>query len=131
MRIDVQWLSEEKRVIHIVYHANWDWDDFQEHRMRAKELSRAISYNISLLIEYDNDAVLLPNNALRNLSVAAENAQSNVGLVIMVAPSQFWRVVLVLLKRLLPNSPLKDSHIVKTREEGLALLRDYLGESTN
>jgi hypothetical protein len=127
MRIDVQWLSEEKRVMHIVYHANWDWDDFQEHRMRAKELSRAISYNISLLIEYDNDAALLPNNALRNLSVAAENAQSNVGLVVMVAPSQFWRVVLVLLT----NSPLKDSYIVKTREEGLALLRDYLGESTN
>lgn len=125
MRIDVQWLSEEKRVIHIVFHAKWDWEDFQEHRKQAKELIRNIPYKVSVLMEFDKDAQLLPTNALRNLSLAAETAHPNTGMVVMVMPSQLWRVVITLLKRLLPNSAMQFSHFVTTREEGLALLRQY------
>jgi hypothetical protein len=125
MRIDVKWLSEEKRVIHIIYHAKWDWADFQEHRRQAKALTHDISYPVSVLMEYDRDASLLPPNALRNLSLAAETADPKVGLIVMVAPSQLWRVVLTLLKRLLPNSPTSKSHIVRTREEALELLENY------
>src|SRR5688572_1884424 len=103
MRIEVKWLSEEKSVLHILYHANWDWDDFTEHRHQAKALVHDVPYQVPVLMEFDRDASLLPPNALRNLSIAAESSDPN-AFVVMVLPSQFWRVVIVLLKRLLPNS---------------------------
>src|SRR5690349_20131494 len=104
MRIDVNWLSDEKRVMHSVYHAKWDWADFHEHRRQAKLLAQDITYPVSILMEFDRDASLLPSNALRNLSQAAETADPRAGLIVLVAPSQLWRVVFTLLKRLLPNS---------------------------
>jgi hypothetical protein len=121
MRIEVKWLSEEKRVLHIVYHANWDWDDFAEHRRQAKALVQEVPYSVPVLMEYDRDANLLPPNALRNLSIAAETSDPK-AFVVMVMPSQFWRVVIVLLKRLLPNSSMKNSHIVNSRQAALELL---------
>jgi hypothetical protein len=130
MRIDVNWLSDEKRVIHIVYHAKWDWVDFQEHRRQAKLLAQGISYPISILMEYDRDASLLPSNALRNMSHAAETADPRAGIIVLVAPSQLWRVVFTLLRRLLPNSPAGKTYIVRTREEGLTLLEKYAESST-
>jgi hypothetical protein len=131
MRIDVQWLSEEKRILHIIFHRNWDWNDFQEHRKRAKELVRNVPYAVSVLMEFDKDAQLLPTNALRNLSIAAETAHPNAGLVVLVMPSQLWRIVIVLLKRLLPNSAMQNSHIVNSREEALALLDNYAESSSS
>jgi hypothetical protein len=131
MRIDVNWLSAEKQVVHIVYHAKWDWADFQEHRRQAKLLTQDIHQPVPVLIEYDRDASLLPPNALRNLSLAAETADPKVGLIVLVAPSQLWRVVFTLLKRLLPNSPTNKTHIVRTREEALALLQNYAESSSS
>jgi hypothetical protein len=122
MRITVQWLNEEKRVLHIIYHANWDWEDFAEHRRQAKALTKDIPYKIAVLMEYDRDASLLPPNAMRNLSIAAETANPDTGLVVMVMPSQFWRVVIVLLKRLLPNTAMKNNRIVTSREDAMKLL---------
>ena len=63
MRIEVKWLSEEKRVLHIIYHAGWDWEDFAEHRRQARALAQEVQYMVPVLIEYDRDASLLPPNA--------------------------------------------------------------------
>jgi hypothetical protein len=130
MKIDVEWLSKERGILHILYHKGWNWKDFEEHRRRAKELTRELSYPVSVIIEYDRDATLLPENPLRHLTHAIETADSQVDTVVMVAPSQFWRIVLALAKRLLPGSVLKNTYLVQTRDHALEILNNN-GEKVN
>lgn len=126
MRITVAWLSEEEQVLHIIFHANWTWDDFQEMRQKAQALTQNTANEVHVIMEFDPDAGLLPSNALYNLSRAAESAMPNMGLVIMVMPSQFWRVVITLLKRLIPHSAMQKNHIVASRQAALELIESLV-----
>lgn len=130
-RITVRWYSQEQGILHIVFHAKWGWDDFYAQRQYAKTMLSDLPYKISILFEYDKDAGFLPTNALSNFSIAAERDEFHVDKIIFVAPSQVWRVILASLKRLLPHSALKNSDVVRTREEGLAILHTYLEMSRN
>lgn len=128
MRIEVAWLSQEKRIIHIIYHAHWTWEDFEDHRRRAQALVAESSDNVAVIIEFAPNANLLPENALSHLSRAVETANPKMEMVVMVMPSPFWRVVITLLKRLLPNSAMEKSYIVSSFQAGLARIeeeRDY------
>jgi hypothetical protein len=130
MRIDVRWYPESKRIIHLIYHAGWTWEDFHEMRRQAKKLERAVNYEVAVLQEYDSDAGFLPVNALSNLRRALEEAEANFSMAVLLAPSPFWSVILQTLKRVMPNSILKNIYFAKTREEALKLLEPYLNGAT-
>jgi hypothetical protein len=129
-RIEVRWYSDEKRIIHVIFHAKWEWKDFHEQRAKAYALLRQSAYNVAFLMEWDKDASMSPTNTFSKLSNAVENAAENIGMVVLVTPSPIWLVILQSLKRLMPNSILKRTHFVKTREEALLLLKPYLNGAT-
>jgi hypothetical protein len=129
MRINVEWLDKDKHILHIVFHANWNWNDYREHCKQVAALVHPMSYNIAALMEYDKDAQFLPAHALRHLSIAVQEVENNIVMLILVAPSRWWRVTALLLQRALPNSILRNMSFVSTREQGLALITNSLLEA--
>jgi hypothetical protein len=130
-RIEVHWYSDEKRIIHVVFHAKWEWKDFHEQRAKAYSLLRSSSDDVAFLMEWDQDAAMSPTNTFSKLSKSVETAADNIAIVVLVTPSPIWLVILQSLKRLMPNSILKRTHLVQTREEALRLLEPYLNGETS
>jgi hypothetical protein len=128
-RIDVHWYSEEKRIIHVVFHAKWDWKDFHDQRESAYTLIRQNSHDIAILMEWEKDAAMSPTNTLNKLSKSVETASDKIGMVVLVTPSPLWQVILQTLKKLMPNSILQRTYFVKNHEEALLLLEPYLNDA--
>jgi hypothetical protein len=129
-RIEVRWYSDEKRIIHVIFHTKWEWKDFHEQRAKAYALLRQNAYNVAFLMEWDKDAPMSPTNTFSKLSKSVETAAENIGMVVLVKPSPIWQVILQTLKRLMPNRILRHTYIVNSREEALLLLKPYLNGAT-
>lgn len=122
MKIDVSWFSEDKRILYILYHPNWTWDDFHAMRRAAKSFLREVVHPVAILQEYDEGAGMLPTNAFTNLSVTFENAEKNSAMAVLVTRSEFWRVVLGTLKRIMPKTILQNTYFVHSRAEALQII---------
>ena len=125
-RIDFHWYSEEKRIIHVIFHAKWDWKDFHEQREKAYTLILQSPHDIGILMEWDKDATMSPTNTLNKLSRSVESSSDKIGILVLVTPSLLWQVILQTLKKLMPNSVLQRTYFVNSREAALLLLEPYL-----
>jgi hypothetical protein len=117
----VVWDSPARRWLVITYAARWQWSDIARHKQIVDDMLNAVDYEVGAVVDMRASDFVIPN-AVPNVAKAFATAPRNVGLIAVVGANRFFRVVVLMVRQMLPNSPLKDVVFVGSLEEAYRLV---------
>jgi hypothetical protein len=117
----VEWDSPAQRWLLVTYKARWQWNDIAELKQTVDAVLNSVPHEVGALVDMRASNFVIPN-AVPNISKAFATAPRNVGLLAVVGANRFFRVVIMIVRQMLPNSPLQHLIFVATMEEAHQLL---------
>jgi hypothetical protein len=123
MKISVEWNGSDKRYVVAIYPSRWTWTEFAEFKAEVDAMIRTVPYEVGAIADVSASG-LIPSNASQNLSKAYSTAPPNMGLVVNVGASPFLTIIVNIVRRIAPNSPVRNLIFVKTMAEAHALMNE-------
>lgn len=121
-QIRVEWDSPAQRWLIITYQARWRWEDIDQHKQTVDAMLNTVNYEVGAIGDLRAAASFVIPNAVPNITKAFATAPSHVGFIVVVGANRFFRVVVLLVRRILPNSPLRNLVFVESLSEAQTLM---------
>jgi hypothetical protein len=123
MPVTVEWLNEEKNILHHHFETPWGWDNFYESAERHLQLIQEAPDVVDLVLDFSKGSVM-PSGAITHFRWALRQHTPNRGLVVIIGVTPFMAALGDVFRKLYPNIA-DDARIADDLLEALAIINDH------
>ncbi len=123
MPLNVSWGNEEHTYTIFEFVGKWTWEEYHNAVKEGYELTKDIPHMVNILLDISKSN-LFPSNMLSHFGSSMQHPPREFDLAVVVSQSGFVNAIAGIIDSLYGKKGAKFK-VVKTLEEGRALLADY------
>jgi len=104
MSIKTGWDTKDSTIIRCVIQGNWTWEEFHDAAKEIQRLSTKVSFRVDMMIDLAEAGPLPMASASLHIKGMLDRMPEHFGVVILVSPENYTRMVFENLDRSLPEA---------------------------
>lgn len=117
--------EDDNHIVVWEFDGKWTWEDYYSQRDTVNDKIQATPHTVDMIVDMTNGS-LLPQSVLTHAGNAVRKSPTNIGIIVIVGPSNFLRTFFNFFKRMygiFQPAQEKNLHMVGTLDEAYAILR--------